>query len=134
MLLLNLYNFDDSNSSDIKELVRAREEEGEEEGEEEPFRCNNCRHCITTKGERITVGETHEHTFVNPGGFIFHIGCFGEARGCLESGRETYDHTWFADYSWRLAVCENCLSHLGWVYHSENNIFYGLIVNRLTLS
>lgn len=73
-----------------------------------------------------------EHTFSNPDGFVFHIGCFRNAHGCTAVGIPTLEHTWFSGYSWRIAVCARCQTHLGWWYRAPADQFYGLIVDRLS--
>ena len=106
--------------------------EQEQIDEEESLYCFNCGSPITSDKQRITVGDSHEHTFVNPGGFVFHIGCFRAAPGCLQVGASTGENSWFSGYTWNYALCASCYAHLGWMYHSEDKEpFYGLILERL---
>jgi len=94
--------------------------------------CAICGHRITHTGERIRVNGSHQHTFANPHGFVFRIGCFLSAPGCLEEpSDETTEFTWFAGYAWRIEVCGGCFSHLGWGFRSEDHRFHGLVVDRL---
>lgn len=94
--------------------------------------CAACRHPITAQGERIQVHGGHEHTFTNPHGFVFHIGCFRTAAGCAVDGAATGEHTWFRGHAWRIAACAGCRTHLGWLFEAAGESFYGLIVKRLT--
>lgn len=94
--------------------------------------CAQCRHPITHQDERIRVSGAHEHTCTNPHGFTFHIGCFRAASGCAASGEATLEHTWFAGYAWKVALCANCGMQLGWRYEAPEDRFYGLILDRLT--
>jgi hypothetical protein len=94
--------------------------------------CARCRHTITHQRQQIVVNGAHAHTCTNPHGFAFHIGCYREAPGCSAFGSATIEFTWFPGYAWRVADCGNCGVHLGWVFTSSADAFYGLIVNRLT--
>jgi hypothetical protein len=94
--------------------------------------CARCRHSITAHDERIAVNGNQEHNVVNPLGLRFHIACFRQAPGCSVSGPDTIEHTWFAGYAWSIASCSRCNTHLGWLFTSADNRFYGLIVDRLT--
>jgi hypothetical protein len=93
--------------------------------------CAHCRARITTDDQRIEVAGKHEHFFVNPDGFDFHIGCFGAAPGVISAGRTTDEFTWFAGHTWQLDLCRGCTHHLGWIFRSPNRIFHGLILDRL---
>ncbi len=94
--------------------------------------CRQCRHVITKPEERIEVQGAHLHTFANPQGLVFEIGCFGFTQGCGFVGPMTDEFTWFKGFSWRVAVCGACLTHLGWLYLSTgSSSFCGLIVDRL---
>ena len=45
--------------------------------------CAECSQAITDDSERIEVNGAYEHTFVNPGGIIFQIGCFANISGTI---------------------------------------------------
>jgi hypothetical protein len=94
--------------------------------------CRQCRQVISSSSERIAVEGTHRHTFANPHGFIFHIGCFRSANGCSTIGPLTDEFTWFIGFQWRIAVCSMCLTHLGWLFVARRGeSFNGLILDRL---
>ncbi|MBT9583163.1 hypothetical protein IV102_07430 [bacterium] len=95
--------------------------------------CRDCGHEITRHRSAIEVGGAHEHTFRNPGGYSFHVLCFGEAPGCLNAGQPSQEATWFAGYAWSFALCAACHGHLGWCYRGpgEPVQFAGLIATRL---
>ena len=102
--------------------------------------CAACSAIITRAQERTAVHGSHDHTCTNPHGFEFHIGCFAQALGCAISGPEYAADSWFMGYSWQLAACAECKTHLGW-YFSANaghtgssaspKYFYGLILDRI---
>ena len=109
------------------------EEETEEKAsEEEHILCRQCHNILTSPSERIVVQGSHHHTFANPHGIVFEIGCFGAVKGCGYAGPASNEFSWFKGFSWRVAVCVMCLTHLGWLFESrEGSIFHGLILDRL---
>jgi hypothetical protein len=114
---------------------RSPEEHVEDETLEDEEAFIVCRHCsqlITRPADRILKDGLHRHTFANPHGIVYEIGCFGAAVGCGYSGAPTYEFTWFKGYQWRIAVCAACLTHLGWLFTSSGgDQFHGLILDRL---
>jgi hypothetical protein len=87
---------------------------------------------ITHPDERIRVQGAHEHTFANPHGLVFRIGCFRSAAGCGYTGLPTMEFTWFRGFTWRIALCANCLINVGWLFASTGGgRFHGLILDRL---
>jgi hypothetical protein len=89
-------------------------------------------HPVTRVQERIAVNGAHRHTFANPHGIVFEIGCFKRASGCAAVGPASDEFTWFAGYRWRVGLCAACLTHLGWVFTAAGGDgFHGLICERL---
>ena len=118
------------NVTDATVVEKEREEQGPEE--EEYILCRQCRQAITRPAERIEVQGTHRHTFANPHGLVFELGCFKNAVGCGYAGAATDEFTWFAGYRWRICFCATCLTHLGWIFSSPGgDAFHGLILDRL---
>ncbi len=93
--------------------------------------CAACQAPITSNAQRIAVNERHEHVFANPHGYIFHIGCFAAAPGCMIMGEATEFFTWFPGYRWQLALCGRCGDLLGWAFRSADARFFGLILDKL---
>jgi hypothetical protein len=99
---------------------------------EEFILCRQCHQVLTTPSERIAIQGSHQHTFANPHGIVFQIGCFRSVQGCGYVGPPTTEWSWFKGFSWRIVVCRMCLTHLGWFYASSGNgSFVGLILDRL---
>jgi hypothetical protein len=109
----------------------AQDRELDREHPEQPLVCAACRHVITTESQRTKRGGRHRHTFANPNGHVFHIACFEGATGIGLIGARSEEHTWFADYTWQIVVCESCDEHLGWRFATAPDSFYGLIEVRL---
>ncbi|KJR42362.1 Yippee-like protein [Candidatus Magnetoovum chiemensis] len=103
----------------------------EEYRQENSYYCAMCKNHITEAKEIISINGMHEHYFNNPNGVGFLIGCFRDAYGCGALGSPTAEHTWFKGYTWDIVVCAKCLIHLGWLYESDSDSFYGFILNRL---
>ncbi len=100
-------------------------------GDPDAILCRICGRGITRESARCAVGGTHAHTFANPAGQVFDIGCFHAAPGCVGEGPSTVEFTWFAGYRWRVVVCGGCRNHIGWQFISATDRFFGLILNRL---
>jgi hypothetical protein len=118
-------------------LPTMEEKRGEEtdEREQEAILCRNCLLVVTDTSERLTVEGHHHHTFANPQGIVFDIGCFRRGVGCRYSGDLTSEMSWFRGFCWRFAFCGKCLSQLGWQFlpNTEGEGFWGLILNRLVI-
>jgi hypothetical protein len=94
--------------------------------------CRQCLHIITFATEQRIINGAHIHTFANPEGIIFEIGCYQEAQGCGYIGSASWEFTWFNGYAWRIAICRSCLAHLGWRFSGAGgHFFHGLITSRL---
>jgi hypothetical protein len=95
------------------------------------IRCGACGFLITSRKEQCSRDGKHLHTFFNPAGIVYEIGCFSNAPGCLVYGPHSREFAWFAGYSWQICYCNECVEHLGWYFTTGDNAFFGLIVNRL---
>ena len=125
------YDLEDKNPEINKNLTRVKEEE-EKPRNEKTLLCRQCLLTITNRSELIEVDGAYEHTFANPQGLVFQIGCFRSVKGCGHVGPATEEWSWFKGFHWRVAVCSMCLTHLGWYYTSKSmDSFHGLILDRL---
>ena len=93
--------------------------------------CAACGHRISDDDHRIEMSGAHEHTFVNPGGFVHHIGCFNAAPGCIHLGPVESAFSWFPGWTWQVAACARCRAHVGWIYRNAGEQFHGLILAAL---
>ena len=111
----------------------AEDEHQEKESDSEKYiLCRQCLQVITSPTERIAVQGSHQHTFANPHGIIYEIGCFKSVIGCGYAGPASDEFSWFRGFSWRVAVCAMCLTHVGWLFiSSSSDSFNGLILDRL---
>ena len=94
----------------------------------------NCIHCnqpITDPESGIVIGSQTIHSFTNPHGITFRIGCFREAPGVASQGDPCDFWSWFPGYQWQIELCRRCGLHLGWRFSNNDDCFYGLILKRL---
>ncbi len=94
--------------------------------------CLECHYPITRKSERILMNEKYRHVFANPHGYIYQIGCFAQASGCVLASQESSHFSWFPGYTWQIALCGQCWTLLGWAFQASKNRFFGLILDKLT--
>ena len=113
-----------------EEAARYDEQEKEPYREEKIF-CRQCMQVITSPAERIQVHGSHCHTFSNPAGLLFQIGCFRRVKGCVDASPPEAEWSWFGGYAWQVVLCSACATHLGWRYTGQNDGFYGLILGSL---
>lgn len=93
--------------------------------------CRACGKSITAKDQSISVDSSFRHTFFNPAGIVFELGCYKKAPGCTIVGIPSSEFSWFSGYLWSFALCSSCEEHLGWCFESETSVFWGLILNKL---
>ena len=72
------------------DIATAEEETPEPTPEEEEYIvCRQCRQAITRPAERMSIQGAHQHTFANPHGIVFEVGCFKDVTGCGYAGAAT---------------------------------------------
>ncbi len=133
-------NMAESNISIFKQLsenligyVRLKpENETATDKERNPFLCRVCENEVTDSEHSTVVDGRHEHSFVNPAGIPYRIGCFVDVWGCIVHGIPTREFTWFAGFTWCFCSCARCFTQLGWYYQSGRGKFFGLILDNLT--
>ena len=103
-----------------------------EAGAERSLLCRLCSQPVTARSNAVEVDGSKEHTFFNPAGLMFEIGCFSHAPGCIMQGDASEEFTWFPGHAWRHAHCGGCGAHLGWRFESgAGGVFFGLVSKRL---
>ena len=93
--------------------------------------CAACGAPISARAWALAVDGAHEHRFMNPHGYQFHLGCFARAPGCALAGQPEAAYTWFPGWGWQIAACGACRVHLGWAFSGPGPTFFGLILDRL---
>ena len=100
-------------------------------GEDDVIVCAFCLQTVTHPSRQIMINQSLHHIFVNPHGMVFEIGCFTHAQGCMTASKASNEFSWFPGYSWKIAVCRYCSTHLGWIFSSQSDFFFGLILEKL---
>ncbi len=115
------------------ELVTTEEREIKKSPQKGKIRylCKKCKTLITWSTYKINVKDKFIHVCANPHGIIFEIGCFSYAQNYVPVDSPTLEFTWFPGYAWQIILCANCLTHLGWLYLSDKDHFWGLILKNL---
>jgi hypothetical protein len=93
--------------------------------------CALCRQRITSSADRVARRGAHEHTFTNPEGIRFRIGCFGAATSTNAASSPTTYWSWFPGYAWQIELCAACGEHLGWRFSSSDDAFHGFVLDQL---
>lgn len=101
-----------------------------EEQERRAVVCRRCGASVAREEDRIEIGDSSLHTFVNPHGMVFRVTCFADAHGCVETGAPTLHYSWFPGCAWQVALCRACQTHLGWRFSGDDE-FWGLIDDRV---
>ena len=113
-------------------IVEDRTDDETKEEKKRVFICSYCSHVITTPEDIAEISGSHTHVFKNPGGYIYEIGCFRYAEGCINIGEPTGEFTWFPGFNWTYAICGSCHNHMGWYFGSNESGFYGLVIDYLS--
>lgn len=97
------------------------------------IRCKNCGGIITRPSCQIQMDNAFSHAFANPHGHVFVIGCFDDAPGCVAVSPPSSEFSWFKGYEWIVGGCHGCGIHLGWIFRSDLDKFFGLILDKLII-
>ena len=125
------YGFKVDNRESLPGRPSSQAKDQEQKRLEEALYCKVCGKVVTFRRQELNVNGSFCHTFFNPAGIVFQLGCYKAAPGCNVAGIATSEFSWFKGYLWTFALCRGCDSHLGWFFDSGDAGFWGLILNRL---
>ena len=141
--LNNFYLFrEDEHKSPSATYIKKPNTKADKKRSSEDFKHIRCRHCENIIADTNALFSMRQGrtslVFSNPAGVLFEILTLLYAQNLTFMGTPTSEFSWFSQYSWQVAVCSNCLNHLGWCYHAiygeEPSIFYGLIRAELIIT
>ena len=128
----------------MRYVVRVYDEPGrdvdagtdEVDGGAQRLLCRDCGQLVTSREQAFSPdGQGPERVFFNPVGLVMRILTVRHARGLGRVGGRSDEFTWFAGYSWQVAICAACGQHLGWLYEAMGErspaVFWGLLLDRL---
>ena len=120
--------------NETREAAPSGRPEDEAREAEEKLYCARCGRLVTDGRWRVAVDGEHEHLKFNPAGLAFRIGCFRDAEGAKAAGPPSGEFAWFSGVLWRVALCDACGIHLGWLFTGGEgpSAFFGLILEKLT--
>ncbi len=122
-----MQNGEDTIQSPAKETVEVPTMEGDD-----VLHCSNCGTSITREKYGFSKDGSFVHTFANPSGYVFRIGCFSSAPGAWIVGEYNTEFSWFRGFAWCYLLCEGCNIHLGWHFSSSESAgFHGIILDRI---
>ena len=103
---------------------------------EKALLCASCNGLITHSDRLVPLAGRTRHLFVNPAGVECDFQTFYSCPGAIAVGGAIEEDTWFAGYSWRMALCCHCHQHLGWLYEGNSGSerplqFWGILVSCL---
>jgi hypothetical protein len=98
--------------------------------------CSSCGGLITHSDQLLSIEGKSIHSFVNPSGIEFDFRSFSFCAGAIALGEATEEHSWFAGYRWRIALCRTCGLHMGWHYEAvlrseRPREFWGILASNL---
>ena len=94
--------------------------------------CNACGGLVADGRAKTVVGGAFAHSFINPAGMIFRVGCFAEAPGARATGEASEHWSWFAGFKWQAGLCVACGRHLGWFFTGGERGFVALILDAVS--
>lgn len=100
------------------------------------YQCAGCGSLIAHSDRLLCIGGKTRHAFVNPAGIEYDFQTFSSCPGGIALGEATEEHTWYAGYRWRIALCRTCGLHMGWHYEAvlrseRPRDFWGILVTSI---
>ena len=104
------------------------------------FLCKRCRNKISIYNDIFAVSKGAVNVnYCNPAGYIHETltvkKTFESAVKLVE--KPSIEFSWFPGYSWQIAICSQCYTHVGWKFAAVNNrnltprTFFGLSCKSL---
>ncbi|XP_062180442.1 uncharacterized protein LOC133884879 [Phragmites australis] len=81
------------------------------------IKCRNCQSLIAKRSDMVVMSTDGPlGAYVNPYGCVHETITVSNATGLALVGNPSKVHSWFPGYSWTIASCSACESHIGWLF------------------
>ncbi|XP_032522838.2 protein cereblon-like isoform X3 [Danaus plexippus] len=97
--------------------------------------CASCATVVARREDIFAMSSEGVHAnYSNPGGYMHDIVTVSRASNTAPGGAPSSEFSWFPGYSWTVALCSSCTSHVGWRFDARRRTlrpqhFYGLCRN-----
>lgn len=101
------------------------------------IRCKSCKNVVARQSDMLVMSSDGPlGVYVNNGGYVHETLTLAKVRGLILKGQPETMHSWFPGYSWTIADCNACESHMGWLFKAlKKNLrprqFWGLRRSQL---
>jgi cereblon len=83
------------------------------------IKCRDCQSLIAKRSDIAAMSTDGPlGAYVNPHGCVHETITVSKATGLALSGFPSTVHSWFPGYSWTIANCAACESHIGWLFRA----------------
>ncbi|OEL18255.1 Protein cereblon [Dichanthelium oligosanthes] len=83
------------------------------------IKCRNCQSRIAKRSDMVVMSTDGPlGAYVNPHGCVHETITVTNATGLALIGNPSKVHSWFPGYSWTIASCTVCESHIGWLFRA----------------
>ncbi|MCO5589420.1 hypothetical protein L7F22_043387 [Adiantum nelumboides] len=83
------------------------------------IRCKTCKNVVARRSDMLVMSSDGPlGVYVNNAGYVHETLTLAKARGLILQGQPETMHSWFPGYSWTVADCNLCESHMGWLFKS----------------
>src|SRR5262245_27241351 len=120
----------DTSPDPAREKERRASSAKAETPRERPILCRACETAVSDVRELFSMrARSPIQVFPNPYGQMKEIMTLRASWSLQLVGEPILEFTWFEGYTWTIAVCAACRSHLGWRYEGSDDptVFYGLL-------
>lgn len=89
------------------------------------IRCKNCMTVIARRSDMLVMSSDGPMgAYVNNYGYVHETLTLSKAHGLNLQGQPETQHSWFPGYSWTIAYCNCCESHMGWLFKAIKKNMY----------
>ncbi|KAH7436015.1 hypothetical protein KP509_06G089400 [Ceratopteris richardii] len=81
--------------------------------------CKTCKNVVARRSDMLVMSSDGPlSVYVNNAGYVHETLTLAKAHGLILKGRPETQHSWFSGYSWTIANCSFCESHMGWLFRA----------------